>query len=299
MSAAAETIARATAPSSRRRRPHVTVLIGGALVLTVIVAAVVSFGWTPFNPYRTVTADRLLPPGAEGHLLGTEQFGRDIVSMLMVGARTTLFVGILAVGIAMLVGIPLGAVGTIGPRWLGELLMRGNDVMYAFPAVLMAIMLSGAFGPGTTVAMVAIGIAYVPLFARVTRGAALQVMQRDYVLAARAYGRGSSYIFLRHVLPNISSVLIVQATVSFALAILAEAALSYFGIGTQPPTPSWGRMLKEAQSYLSSAPLLALWPGLAIALSVLGLNLLGDGLRDALDPRLAQRTGQVVLGDEP
>ena len=296
MSAAAETIARARPVAPRRT--HITVVIGAVLVLAVIVAALVSFVWTPFDAFRTVTADRLLPPGAEGHLLGTEQFGRDIVSMLMVGARTTLFVGILAVGIAMLVGVPLGALATIGPRWLGELLMRGSDVMYAFPAVLMAIMLSGAFGPGTTVAMVAIGIAYVPLFARVTRGAALQVLQRDYVLAARAYGRRSTYIFARHVLPNISSVLIVQATVSFALAILAEAALSYLGIGTQPPTPSWGRMLKEAQSFLSSEPLLALWPGLAIALSVLGLNLLGDGLRDALDPRLAKRAGPVVLGDD-
>jgi peptide/nickel transport system permease protein len=167
--------------------------------------------------------------------------------------------------------------------------MRFSDVVYAFPPVLLAILLVAVFDPGIAPAMVAIGIAYVPVVARITRGAALSVFQLDFVTAARGYGRGRVYVFVRHVLPNIASVLIVQATVLFALAILAEAALSFLGIGTQPPDPSWGRSLRDAQTLIQVSPRLAVWPGLAIAFTVLGFNLLGDGLRDALDPRLEVR----------
>jgi peptide/nickel transport system permease protein len=170
-----------------------------------------------------------------------------------------------------------------------DAVMRTSDVIYAFPPVLLAILLVAALGAGTGPAMLAIGVAYIPIVARVTRGAALSVFQLDYITAARSYGRSETFIFFRHVLPNIASVLIVQVTVLFALAILAEAALSFLGIGTQPPTPSWGRSLRDAQTFLRLSPRLAIWPGLAIAFTVLGFNLLGDGLRDALDPRLEIR----------
>jgi peptide/nickel transport system permease protein len=167
--------------------------------------------------------------------------------------------------------------------------MRFSDVLLAFPALLLAIMFASVFNPSTVTAMAAIGIALVPVFARVVRGAGLQIMQQDYVTVTRTYGGGNMWIFARHLLPNVSSVLIVQATVAFAIAILAEAALSYLGLGTPPPTPSWGRMLSESQTYLDQAPVLALWPGVCIAAAVLGFNLLGDGLRELLDPRLIEQ----------
>lgn len=273
----------------RRRWRRLNLVLGLVIVSTVILTALVSFAWTPFDPERVDASKQLLGVGEQGHLLGTDQFGRDLFSGIMVGSRTALFVGILAVGIAVAVGIPIGGFAAARRGWIEDAVMRGSDVIYAFPPVLLAILLVAAVSPGTTTAMVAIGIAYVPIVARVTRGASLSVFQLDYVTAARSYGRGDAYIFVRHVLPNIASVLIVQMTVLFALAILAEAALSFLGIGTQPPTPSWGRSLRDAQTFLRLSPRLAIWPGLAIALTVLGFNLLGDGLRDAFDPRLEVR----------
>ena len=210
-------------------------------------------------------------------------------SQLLVGARTTLFVGIVAVGVAALIGVPLGILAAMATRWFGEFLMRGTDLLLAFPALLLAIMFSAVYGGSTLVAMIAIGIATVPAFVRLIRSGALQVMRTEYVLAARAAGRRPVAIGVRHVLPNVGSLVIVQASVSFAIAVLAEAALSFLGFGTPPPTPSWGRMLQESQEMLFSAPRLALFPGLAIAVAVLGFNLLGDGLRDYLDPRLEDR----------
>jgi peptide/nickel transport system permease protein len=261
-------------------------MTGGLLVGLVVLAALVSFAWTPHDPTLVDAAHRLLPPG-EDYLLGTDKFGRDTLSRLMVGARTTLYVGVVAVGIAALAGIPLGLLaGMTRHGWLSQLILRVNDLVFAFPALLLAVMLGAVYGASTLTAMIAIGVAAVPAFARITRAAALQVMVTDYVLAARAAGRGGAAIAVRHVLPNIAPVLIVQTSVSFALAVLAEAALSFLGFGTRPPTPSWGRMLQEAQELLFATPGLALWPGLAIALAVLGFNLLGDGLRDHLDPRL-------------
>jgi peptide/nickel transport system permease protein len=251
--------------------------------------ALVSLIWTPRDATHIIVPNRFALPGHDGYLLGADQFGRDILSMLMVGARSTLYVGIIAVGIALLIGVPLGGVAAVLRGRLEEVVMRASDVLFAFPAVLTAIMLGAVFNPSTLTAMVAIGIAYVPVFARVTRAATAQVMAQDFVLAARALGTSPARIFLRHVLRNIGSVIMVQATVAFALAILAEAALSYLGLGTPPPTPTWGRMLSDAQNYLTVAPRLALFPGLAIALSVLGFNLLGDGLRDLLDPKLRDR----------
>lgn len=268
-----------------RRRPSGTLVVGALIVLTVVLMALVSFVWTPHDP-TYVDATSRLETSSSSHWLGTDKFGRDVLSQILVGARTTLFVGIVAVGIAGLMGVPLGIIAAMAPRWFGELLMRSIDLLLAFPALLLAIMFSAVYGGSTLVAMIAIGIATVPSFARLIRSGTLQVLSTEYVLAARAAGRRPWAIGLRHVLPNVSGLVIVQASVSFAIAVLAEAALSFLGYGTPPPTPSWGRMLQESQELLFTAPRLAIVPGIAIALAVLGFNLLGDGLRDHYDPRL-------------
>nr|WP_051988589.1 ABC transporter permease [Kineosphaera limosa] len=254
----------------------------------VVGAAALSYVWLPHDPMLVDPAVRLQGPSAQ-YWLGTDLFGRDVFSRLLVGARTTLFVGVVAVGVAALVGVPLGILAAMVWRWLGTVLMRLADILLAFPALLLAIMFSAVFGGSTLTAMLAIGIASVPTFARVVRSGALQVLGTEYVLAARAAGRGPFAIALRHVLPNVGSIVIVQASVAFAIAILAEAALSFLGLGTPPPTPSWGLMLQESQAMLLLAPRLVIVPGAAIAVAVLGFNLLGDGLRDLLDPKLAGR----------
>jgi peptide/nickel transport system permease protein len=268
-----------------RRGPGATLLVGAAIVGLVMLMALVSFAWTPYDP-TYVDASSRLQAFSGTHWLGTDKFGRDVLSQILVGARTALLVGIVAVGVAGLVGVPLGIIAGMAPRWLGELLMRAIDLLLAFPALLLAIMFSAVYGGSTLVAMIAIGIATVPSFARLVRSGTLQVLSTEYVLAARAAGRRPWAIGLRHVLPNVSGLVIVQASVSFAIAVLAEAALSFLGYGTPPPTPSWGRMLQESQELLFTAPRLAIVPGVAIALAVLGFNLLGDGLRDRYDPRL-------------
>lgn len=228
---------------------------------------------------------RLAAPSA-AHWLGTDPFGRDEFSMLMAGARNSIAVAVIAVAVGAGFGVPLGALAAARGRWVDELVMRGTDLAFAFPALLTAVMITALAGPGAFNAMLAIGIFNIPVFARLTRGAALPVWRREFILAARTAGKGDLAISIEHVLPNIAAVLIVQATIQFALGIVAEAGLSYVGLGTQPPQPSWGRMLNDAQTYIYRAPLLAVFPGLAITLAVLGLNLLGDGLRDLLDPRL-------------
>ena len=271
-----------------RARRHPGFVIGGVLTLLLLLAAALSYLWTPHSAYEVRMDDKLLPPGAS-HWLGTDAFGRDVVSLLLVGARASILVGVIAVGIGLVVGTALGLLASAKRGWVEEAIMRVADFGFAFPAILSAIMLTAVYGPGIVNAIVAIGIYNIPAFARITRAAANAVWGRDYVLAARACGKGPWAITFEHILPNILAVLIVQATIRFAVAILAEAALSYLGLGTQPPQPSWGRMLAEAQTLMFDAPLLAVWPGLAIALSVLGLNLLGDGLRDLLDPRLTRR----------
>ncbi|WP_181776023.1 ABC transporter permease [Amycolatopsis pittospori] len=265
-----------------------SLVIGGVLVALIVLAALLSFVWTPFDPVKIDSAHRL-HDFSGSNLLGTDSFGRDVLSQIMVGARTTLYVGVVAVGIAALIGTPLGILAGMSSKWLGEFVMRVNDLVLAFPALLLAIMFGAVFGADTLTAMVAIGIATIPSFARIARSGTLQVMSSEFVLAARSAGRSRLNIAARHVLPNISGLLIVQASVSFAIAVLAEAALSFLGFGTRPPTPSWGRMLQESQVFLTSHPRLALVPGVAIAIAVLGFNLLGDGLRDRLDPRLAAR----------
>jgi peptide/nickel transport system permease protein len=268
-----------------RARRHVGFQIGAVLLLLFVGTALVSLAWTPW-PVDDLQMRAKLLPSSPLHWLGTDHLGRDVLSRIMVGAQTSLAVGLIAVAMGMTVGVALGAWAAARGGWVDEALSRASDLVFAFPAVLIAILITSVLGASARNAILAIAIFNVPVFARVTRGAALALWSRDFVRAATAMGRGPLGITLRHVLPNALSVLIVQATVQFAVAILAEAGLSYLGLGAQPPVPSWGRMLRDAQTYIFQAPELALWPGLAVALAVLGLNMLGDGLRDLLDPRL-------------
>jgi peptide/nickel transport system permease protein len=271
----------------QRALGHRSFVAGGALTMLMVSAALLSLVWTPWSAYELDMVHKLNPPSAL-HWLGTDMLGRDIVSLLLVGARSSIMVGIIAVGIGLVFGVSLGLVAAARRGWAEEVIMRLSDFTFAFPALLSAIMLAAVAGPGMVTSIAAIGIFQIPVFVRISRGSANAIWAREFVLAARASGKGKFRITLEHVLPNILSILIVQATIQFALAILAEAALSYLGLGTQPPQPSWGRMLNDAQSLLFQSPSLAVYPGLAIATAVLGLNLLGDGLRDLFDPRLSR-----------
>jgi peptide/nickel transport system permease protein len=272
-----------------RRKMNPLVYVGGSIIGLIVLAALVSFVWTPFPTSLTDTDNLATLPGVGGHLLGTDLYGRDILSWLMAGSRTTLYVGVVAVGIAAGVGTPLGILaGMLRTRW-GEFVMRVTDIWLAFPGLLMALIFATVFGPSITSAMTAIGIASVPSFIRVVRSGTIRVMTTDYVLSARASGMRGPAIAFKHVLPNVIGLVIVQCSVSYAVAILAEAALSYLGLGAGPTTPSWGRMLYDGQAVISIHPMLVVWPGVAIAVAVLAFNLLGDGLRDRFDPRLEGR----------
>lgn len=261
-------------------------ILGGLLTGVFLIAAFLSFVWTPDSVEAMNIANRLKPPSAD-NLLGTDHFGRDILSMLMVGARTSIAVALVAVGIGMGLGVPLGlAAAARRGGMLDEVIMRMNDLIFAFPSLVIAILITAVFGPSATNAIIAIGIFNIPVFARITRGAALSLWKREFIMAAQVAGKTRTHISVEHILPNVANLLIVQGTIQFSLGILAEAGLSYVGLGAQPPIPSWGRMLADAQTMVSLAPHVALIPGLTIVAMVLGLNLLGDGLRDALDPRL-------------
>lgn len=261
-------------------------MVGFGLTALFVVAALLSFVWTPYDATALSVATKLKGPSAI-HWFGTDHLGRDIFSMIMVGARTSIAVAVVAVGIGVVAGVPLGlAAAARQGSLMDELIMRANDLVFAFPALLIAILITAVFGPGAVNAIIAIGIFNIPVFARLARGAALTLWTRDYVLAARVAGKGPVRISREHILPNILNLLIVQGTIQFSLGILADAALSYVGLGAQPPTPSWGRMLADAQTMISIAPHMALFPGAAIVLTVLGLNLMGDGLRDLFDPKL-------------
>lgn len=263
-----------------------TLVLALSLIGVVVVLALVGLFWTPFDP-AAMSGQRLAPPGWP-HLLGTDGFGADVVSRLMVGARICLLVGVVSVAGAALVGVPLGIVAGMTRGWLSELPARISDILYGFPALLLAILFAAAVGGSTWTAMLAIAVSTVPAFVRIARAATMQVMSQGYIEAARVGGTPTGAIARRHVLPNIAPVLGVQASVSFGIAILAEAGLSYLGLGSGPDAPTWGRMLRDAQDSLFNAPMLALWPGLAIAVATMGFNLLGDGLRDLLDPRLRE-----------
>lgn len=258
--------------------------IGAVPVAVVVVIALVSLVWTPHDPEAARPASRLLGSSGE-HWLGTDTFGHDVASVLMAGARTTVLVGVVAVAIAAVIGIPLGLLAGLRGGWADAVVGRVTDLLMSFPALLLAIVFAAVFGAGTGSAMVAIGIGAAPGFARVTRASTLRLAATDLVPAALSSGRSWWGVAVRHVLPNVAGMAVVQATVAFSMAVLAEAALSYLGLGTPAPSPSWGRSLHEAQQFLGLQPGLTLWPGAAIAVTVLGLNLLGDGLRDRLGDR--------------
>ena len=264
---------------------HRSFVIGLILSMIMLLTGVVSLFWTPYS-VELLDIPHKLQGASTAHWLGTDHFGRDVFSMLMVGAWNSMLVSVFAIGFGAGIGVPLGALAAGKRGWVEETVMRFNDFAFAFPALLTAVMLSAVYGPGTINSVLAIGIFNIPVFARITRGSALSIYKREFILAARTSGKGEVRIAIDHILPNIASVLIVQGTIQFALGILAEAGLSYLGLGTQPPMPSWGKMLSESQTMMFFAPQLAILPGLAIVLTVLGLNLLGDGLRDILDPRL-------------
>ncbi|WP_299869056.1 ABC transporter permease [uncultured Hoeflea sp.] len=270
---------------------HPAFVTGFVLSALFVALALISFVWTPFDPTRLAISNKLQSPSPQ-HWLGTDHFGRDMLSMIMVGARVSIAVAFVAVGIGMIIGVPLGLYAAARRGSLiDEIIMRGNDLVFAFPSLLLAIMITAVFGPGAVNAIIAIGIFNIPVFARLARGAALSLWTRDFILAARVAGKGRTRISAEHILPNIANLLIVQGTIQFSLAILAEAALAYVGLGAQPPLPSWGRMLADAQTLISLAPHMALIPGFAIIITVLGLNLMGDGLRDLFDPKLRRGRG--------
>jgi peptide/nickel transport system permease protein len=258
---------------------------GFILIGSVLLAALLSLFWTPYATDAVDISNKLLAPSL-AHPLGTDHFGRDVLSMIMVGARNSLLVALVAVGIGVGIGVPLGLFAAARPGLVGETIMRTNDVIFAFPSLLMAVMITAAYGVGAINAIVAIGIFNIPVFARVTRGAALSLWMREYILAARVAGKGPLLISVQHILPNLAGLLVVQAAIQFALAVVAEAGLSYVGLGVQPPMPSWGRMLAEAQTMIGFAPWLAVFPGLAIMILVYGFGLVGDGLSEHLDPRI-------------
>ncbi|MEO3428214.1 ABC transporter permease [Pelagibius sp. CAU 1746] len=271
-----------------RGRGSAAFIFGLAVTLLLVAMALVSLVWTP-HPIDAIDIPNRMQPPSAGHWLGTDLYGRDVLSRLMAGAVNSIAVSLVAVGIGAGLGVPLGALAAARRGLVEEVVMRFNDFTFAFPALLSAVMITAVLGPGAINSIIAIGIFNIPVFARLTRGASLSLWKRDFVLAARVAGKGRARITVEHILPNIASLLIVQMTIQFALAILAEAGLSYLGLGTQPPAPSWGKMLNEAQTLMSLAPHLAIFPGLAIMVTVLGLNLLGDGLRDLLDPRLRRQ----------
>jgi peptide/nickel transport system permease protein len=277
-------IPRGTLLRSALRSP--SFVIGALVTLLFVLLALTSFVWTPYS-YAAQDIPNKLHGLSATHWFGTDQYGRDVFSQILVGARTSIAVAFIAVGIGVGIGVPFGlwAAAKRG-TWYDEIIMRLNDLVFAFPALLIAILITAVFGPSATNAIIAIGIFNIPVFARLTRAAALSLWTRDFILAARVAGKGAARISVEHILPNILNTLVVQITIQFSLGILAEAALAYVGLGAQPPTPSWGKMLADSQTLVSLAPHLVLFPGLAIVFTVLGLNLMGDGLRDIFDPRL-------------
>lgn len=269
----------------RTARRNPSLVIGTLLVGLVIAMALVSLFWTPYSPTRMAMSARLQAPSTL-HWLGTDQFGRDVLSQIMVGSQNALFVAVASVLVGACAGTALGLAAAALRGWAEEAFMRLCDFAYAFPAVLLAIIISALVGVGAVTTIFAIAIFTIPVFGRLARGAAIEVWSKSFIAAARLNGKSLLRITLRHILPNIAGLLIVQVSTQIALAVIVEAGLSYLGIGLQPPSISWGKMLADAQTHMARAPTLAIFPGLAIAFAVLGFNLLGDGIRDLLDPRL-------------
>jgi peptide/nickel transport system permease protein len=269
----------------RKLKKNKIALVGGAIVLFYILVAILAPVLAPFDPLEIHLEKKLTPPSAE-HWMGTDDKGRDILSRLMYGAQLSLVVGFVSVLIGMVFGIILGVVAGYYGKWIDTVIMRIIDVLLAFPGILLALAIISALGPSLMNVMVAVGIFSIPTFARIVRGSTLAVKKLEYIDAVRALGASDFIIIAKHILPNIMSPIIVQATLRVATAILTAAGLSFLGLGAQPPTPEWGAMLSNGRDFLFSAPHIALFPGIAISTLVLGFNLFGDGLRDALDPRM-------------
>ncbi|WP_027488509.1 ABC transporter permease [Allorhizobium undicola] len=272
----------------KNRFRQANLLAGGFIIACLLAIALLSQVWTPGDPTRLRIAMRLKPPLTAG-LLGTDPLGRDLASLLMLGAWNSLTIATAAVATGGVLGTLLGLMVAARGGLCEALVMRANDVLFAIPPLLSAMMLGAVLGSGRMTAITAIAVFMVPVFCRLTLTAARQIWARDYCLAARAAGKGPLRISIEHILPNIASLVIVQATVQLGLAMLTEAGLSFLGLGLAPPQPGWGKMLAESQTYLQQAPWLAIFPGLAIALTVFGFTMLGDGLRDLLDPRWAPK----------
>ena len=270
----------------RRLARHSGARFGAAVVLGFALAALAAPWVAPFDPEAIALGANLQGP-SRVHLFGTDSLGRDVLSRTIWGARISLTIGFVSVGLAMVGGAPLGALAAWSGGWADRLVMRAMDVLLSFPTILLAIVVITIFGPGLGNAMLAIGIAQVPLYARLTRAAVLRVKALSFIEAARASGAGEWRVLVRHALPNCLPPLLVQSTLMFATAILSAAYLGFLGLGAQPPTPEWGTMLAKARDFLRTAPHVSIFPGLTIMLTVLGLNLLGDGLRDVLDPQTA------------
>jgi peptide/nickel transport system permease protein len=264
------------------------VLFGTGLILLVVLLAIFADVVAPYDPTEMKVVDALRRPSAP-HPFGTDRFGRDVLSRTIHGSRIALGVALSSIALAFLVGAALGLVGGYAGGWADLVIGRVMDVLFSFPTLILAIGIAAMLGPGLNNAALAIAVVYVPLFSRVARGPVIAEREKDHVVAAHGLGAGWPRVVFRHILPNVLAPLIVQASVSLAFAILIEASLSYLGLGTQPPDPSWGTMLNEGRTYLETAPWMSIFPGLAIMVTVFGFNLLGDGLRDTLDPQLRGR----------
>ena len=276
---------------SPRRRVPPQLVIGAVIVSVIVAVGLVSLFWTPYPLEAVDVPNQFKSPGSDGYLLGTDKLGRDMTSQIMAGARNSLFVSMISTVASLIPGVLIGMLAAGASPFWQRTISRLTDIGIALPGILVALVLATSLGPGNPTAIIAIMFWFIPTVARVTMGPARQILSRDFVEAARAYGRPRRFILFRHVLPNIGPLIIVQASVMFALAILIEAALSYLGIGAQRPTPSWGRLLKEAQPLIDKAPYLMVIPGVSIMIAVIGFNLLGDGLRSYLDPQQTAKGG--------
>ncbi len=275
-------------PAARGGRWNATLLIGATLSTIFVAGALLSLIYTPADAEQLDPANSILPPGSPGHLLGTDYLGRDVVAQLMAGARNSLIVGAAAASLSLMVGAFFGLVAAGFGGVPSEMVMRGADILIAIPGIITALVLAATMGASRITTVIALTVFFIPGFARITRSAAVQVLGQGFVSSARLYGRRTWFILARHVVPNILPLIIVQVTLTFAMAVLVEASLSYLGVGIGRPDVSWGLLLIEAQAQVGLTSPLALWPGLAITLAVLGLNMLGDGLRDAIDPKLTR-----------
>jgi ABC-type dipeptide/oligopeptide/nickel transport system permease subunit len=275
-------------PTLRRLARHRLALLGAALVLGFLILAISAPQIAPHDPYKFSLRNKLLPPSSL-YPLGTDELGRDILSRIIHGTRVSLMMAVISVAIGFALGTPIGAISGFYGGLFDILVQRLVDILMAFPGILLAIVVVAILGPGLWNAMLAVGITFIPTYVRIVRGAVLELRDKEFVEAAKALGATGARIIWRHIFPNCVAPIIVLSTLQMASAILWASGLGYLGLGAQPPTPEWGTMLGRSQTYVRVAPHVAIFPGLAIALAVLGFNLLGDGLRDALDPRLKGR----------